>query len=155
MANYCVAADLYLVYGERNVKAWANLDSSEQAITAVANRVTWACTLATEYVNSRLANGPYAVPFTTVPTMIVNITAMQAGIYLYDGRQVITAMEKDQVTRQRLDVNRYIRQILRGQLKLLNPSTAVPLDKTAYNAPFFVAGDDTEDDDDGTEPTFV
>ena len=143
MADYCTATDMELIYGPKNIKRWADLDNDEVAAT-IAARKAWACELATEFVNSRLLNGPYEIPFTSVPTMIVNLTAMYAGILLYDGRQVVSSEEPhDQVSRQRKDFDRYLRQIFKGQLKLLDPTSGDQLTITSKNYPFTVADDGT------------
>lgn len=147
MANiYCVNADLDYVYGPKNIKRWADLDNDGN-ITTITDRKTWAIGVATEYINSRLLRGPYTIPFNDPPpVLIANLTAMYAGILLYDGRQVVSSEEPhDQVSRQRKDFERYLRQILKGQLKLIDGLTGDPLDLTCENYPFVVKGssDDT------------
>ena len=135
---YFTGNDLDLMYGALNIDRWSDLDNNENG-TYMASRVDWACELATEYVNSRLLRGPYAVPFDSpYPTLIVNLTAMYAGILLYDGRQVVSADDKDRVSRQRKDFNRFIKQIFRGQLKLFT-TTGTAIDVLSECAPFVVA----------------
>lgn len=145
MANYCAKSDVAKVYGTKSVEKWAELDGDESPNT-ISERIAWACTLATEYVNSRLMRTHYEVPFTNVPVMIVNITAMYAGVLLCDGRRVIDADQPDEVRRQRKDVDRYIRQILKGQLKLLHPTTGAELDVIVdYQSPHVIAVQTTEE----------
>lgn len=146
MTAYCDRVNVEVMFGALNIRRWADLDNTENEVTIHA-RIDWACELATEYVNSRLVRGHYTIPFTSIPVMIVNLTAMYAGIMLYDGRQVVSSDDKDVVSRQRKDFDRYIRQIVKGQLKLLDPVTGAPLVLTDYNAPSVVAdtgGDDEE-----------
>lgn len=143
MAAYCDGDDLDMMFGAKNIDRWADLDNDENG-TYNAARVDWACELATEYLNSRLLRGPYAVPFDTpYPTLIVNLTAMYAGILLYDGRQVVSADDKDRVSRQRKDFDRFIKQIFRGQLKLFT-TTGTALEVASECAPFVVK--DTTDE---------
>lgn len=143
MSNYCAEADLVLIYGQKNINRWADLDNDEDNYVIDA-RIEWACEFATEFVNSRLLRGPYAVPFDSpYPLLIVNLTAMYAGILLYDGRQVVSAEDNDKVSRQRRDFDRYIRQIFKGQLKLFTTTgTAISL---ASECTPFVVVDETED----------
>ena len=142
---YCKRIDIENIFGKRNVARWADLDNDESE-TLIASRIEWASDFATEYVNSRLLYGPYAVPFDTpYPLMIVNLTAMFAGIQLYDGRQVVSAEDKDQVSRQRKDFDRYLRQIFKGQLKLFT-TTGTAIEIASECTPFVVP-----DEDDDTE----
>lgn len=149
MANYADEASIKLVYGVLNINKWADLDNDADA-TKIANRIDWACTAATDYVNSRLTLGKYTIPFTSVPTMIELITSMLAGLMLFDGRLAVSSEPKfDQVARQRKDLNRYIRQIVSGQLKLVSPLDGEPLDQTCINYPTpvdsTVDGDEVDD----------
>jgi hypothetical protein len=135
MAVYCVAADVYFVYGKTNTNAWADLDNDND-YNVINARITTAIDYATDYLNSRLTLGPYTIPFTIpYPKTIIRMTAMYAGLMLYDGRQVVTADAPDQVSRQRMIFDMYVQQIHRGQLKLVHATTTDPLEKTAYNAP--------------------
>lgn len=122
MAVYCTSADLYQAFGEANINRWADLDN-EGDITTIAARITWAIALACEYIDSKLVTGHYVVPFTTVPKLVVHLNALYAGILLYDARLIVDT-DKDQVSRQRKTFNNWIRQIQRGQLKLVDTSGA-------------------------------
>lgn len=134
MANYATKTDLFNVYGEVNITKWADLDNDRNPQT-VLNRVNWALLQATEWVNSRLMNGHYALPFACAPKLIVLITAMQAGLLLYDARQIVSADGKDPMSRQRKTLDRYIRQIHSGQLKLLDAVSGAALDTLAAQTP--------------------
>lgn len=78
---------LNLVFGSTNVEQWADLDNDADE-TKIANRIAWALTLAEATVNDALREGPYTIPFTSVPTVIEDITCRLAGMYLYDGRRM-------------------------------------------------------------------
>lgn len=147
---YCTRTDVERIFGSANVQRWASLDNNEDADT-VDDRIEHACEFATEYVNSRLMFGRYVIPFASVPTLIVHLTAMFAGVQLYDGRRVINDEEpRDGVSRQRKDFDRYIRQIQKGQLKLLDPTTETALEVQDRNVPATVS-ERTDDEDDEEE----
>lgn len=138
---YCERADVEVMYGRKSVARWADLDNDGEEYTITA-RINWACELATEYINSRLTKGHYDVPFSVgsggnVPLLIINLTAMYTGVLLYDGRQITAKdVDRDEVSRHRKDFNRFVNQIMKGQLKLLDPLTEEPLAIQDYNAPF-------------------
>lgn len=82
---YAADIDMYNVYGKTNIRAWADINNNgiEAEITA---RITWALALADTKVDAMLKGGPYTVPFTTAPALIVDLAARKAGIILYDSR---------------------------------------------------------------------
>lgn len=135
---YCASTDLDLIYGQINVDAWADTDGNKDA-TYIANRRTWACDGATDYLDSRLVDGPYDFPLASspYPITIVNMATWWAGILLHDAR-AITSEAPDQVARQRTLFETYVRQILRGQLKLIDPTSGEELEKT-INTPSVVS----------------
>lgn len=145
---YCSRTDIEKIFGKANVLRWASLDNNEDADT-IDERISNVCNFATEYVNSRLTFGRYVVPFPSVPTLIVYMTAMFAGVQLHDGRVVINDRDaKDSVFRPRRDFDRYIRQIQKGQLKLLDPTTETALEVRGRNVPATVTertGDEDEE----------
>jgi hypothetical protein len=144
MNVYCEQEDLELMYGVSNIRKWADLDNNGDEDIIVA-RIDWSCETSTEYINSRLMNGPYEIPFSTgsggtLPIIIINLAAMYGGMLLYDGRQVVSAKsdERDQLSRQRKDFDRFIRQIFKGQIKLLDPNTQEELPLRDKRYPFVV-----------------
>lgn len=146
MADYCTQDDIEKIFGERSVHRWADLDGDDDGYT-IAARIAWASKLATEIVNARLQRCRYEVPFSTVPTLIVNLTAMQAGILLHDGRMMVSG-DPDRVSHIRVQFHAMLNQILKGQLKLLNPSTAEELTVILeYQAPFAVTSSDDDDNE--------
>lgn len=147
MANYAARTNLELLFGTVSLAKWADLDNNKNPVT-IDERITWACETATEYVNSRLKSGRYDVPFSSVPKIIVYITAMYAGILLYDSRLILgDSTTVDQVSRHRKEFEKKMRQILAGQLKLLHPTTGDLLDSNAELHPS-VADMEPEDETD-------
>lgn len=132
MTNDVVQADLESAYGSVNIAKWADPNNTQSAVV-IAARVTWSIELAADYINGRLVHSGYDVPFEDVPELIVKLTAMQAGMLLYDTRRVVSD-ERDQVSAQRKMIDSYIRQIMRGQLKLFY--AGVVIEKTSKNQPF-------------------
>src|SRR3990172_5916332 len=116
MTNDVAQADLEAAYGSVNIAKWADPNNTE-SVEVRATRVAWAIEFAADYINGRLVHSGYDVPWDEVPELIIKLTALQAGILLYDTRRIVSD-EKDQVSAQRKLVDSYIRQIMRGQLKL-------------------------------------
>lgn len=82
---YATRSNVEDIYGNVNVRAWADINNNgiEAEITA---RIDWALALADTKLNAMLKGGPYTVPFTTVPALIVELAARQTGVLLYDSR---------------------------------------------------------------------
>lgn len=139
MANYPTEATLYLVHGARNIQKWADLDSNVNSVN-IADRVEWACELATEYVNGRLILNRYSLPFVAVPRMVIHIASLLGGILLHDGK-VVTDQVRDMVAPKRKEFNRLLRQILAGQMKLVDPVTGDALEACCYTAPQVITAD--------------
>lgn len=140
MANYTDSTKLYQMFGQDNVTKWANLDNGDPTnagvIATIAGRITWACEIATSYVDGRLITGKYTVPFATVPKMIEYLATMLAGLCLYDGRSIVSeSSRRDELSFIRKKSSQVIRQILNGQLRLTDPLTGVLLGTGSYNVP--------------------
>lgn len=116
MANYANADDLYILYGKAAIRRWASIDNDNDQ-ELVDDRIEFALTTSTEYLNDRLRRGHYPVPFTTVPHTIKFMTALYAGTILYDGRQITSTDSRDDLVRQRREFDRLLKQINRGQIK--------------------------------------
>lgn len=88
MPSYSDRAGLELVFGKSNVEKWADVNNDENAADVDA-RVTWALEQGYEYVNDRLRDGPYAIPFTLpAPATIKLLNERFAGVLLYESRGV-------------------------------------------------------------------
>jgi phage gp36-like protein len=100
MAAYCTRSDIEMIFGAKNVALWADLDATEDA-TDIDNRIQAAINVATAEVDSILSSGPFRLPIadspTTTPTLIREVTATLAGVYLYEGRGAeATVMDQGQ-----------------------------------------------------------
>lgn len=84
--SYCARADVERMFGAGTVLKWADLDNDNS--TDIDDRIDAACEWATHYIDGVLAESPYDVPFTTVPTMVKEIAIALAGVQLYEGRGV-------------------------------------------------------------------
>ena len=115
---YADRDDLDLQYGRDNVDKWADLNNNRDA-DEIAARVAWALAAGDEEIDNRLRDGPYEVPFTTIPGEITRLSALYAGFLLYDSRG-ITDQDgpDDQLKNHRTRFETRCRMILSGQLKL-------------------------------------
>lgn len=137
---YAGLSDLNNIYGERNIVRWSDVDNDE-----VINelRVDWALEQANIYIDGRLTETMYdsAIPFGSVdcenvPPIIRLMAATLAGLFLYDTRRIIDAQDPtDQVSQQRMNFDRWMKQILKGQLKLRDVNND-PIEKDSANSPF-------------------
>lgn len=131
---------LETMYGEKNVRMWADLnnDLSTDKINA---RVAMAISDSHEYIHARMVQGRYKVPFVgTAPKIIVFLETLYAGVLLYDARMTLSSGrdQRDQMSRQRKTFDKYIRQILCGQLKLVESLSGAYIEPQSYPAPFTV-----------------
>lgn len=86
---YCTSADLNQVWGTESITAWATLDSGDVALTITA-RKTAAITFADAYIDAVMRTASYTIPLVTsagaTPSLINNISAILAGVWLYEAR---------------------------------------------------------------------
>ena len=139
MTTYATRNDLNRVFGKDNIDRWADPENSGSDPAWITERINWACEIGSANFEGRLAEGPYAIPIemdgnNDYPPMVVLIVASIAGVTLYDTRRVADSDGNDQVAQQRKNFELFIRQIMRGQLKLTFKD-GTKLDKTAQNSP--------------------
>jgi hypothetical protein len=87
-AYYSARSDVEAQFGVTNVTKWADLDNDGDA-TKIADRIDWAITLADAEIEDRLRYSQYIVPIvglSGMPPVIVALSAMRAGVLLYDSR---------------------------------------------------------------------
>lgn len=145
MSNFATSADIDNVYGKVNVDRWADINNDAN-VTTIATRRSWALSIATEEIQSLLAGGKYDTSFSSVPKFIVFLTAMKAGILLYDSRSVLNAIDvEDRFTRYHKEFKRYVRKIKSGQMKLLHPTSGEELENQCPAYPSAVEPDDYPD----------
>ena len=123
MANgdyYSMTQDVYDIYGKANIWRWSDPDNNGDQVV-VTDRINWANRMAEAYVNGRLARGRYTIPFCkpAVP-MVIILAASYAGLYLYDTRRVVSADADNRVSAQKKNADMWIKQIVGGQLKLVD-----------------------------------
>lgn len=143
MTSYASRADVETAFGKSNVKKWADVNNDGNGADVEA-RVTWALESAYEYVNDRLREGPYTIPFVidgTLPKTIVRMCAAYAGVLLYESRGIVD-VDADGRAMHALKwhkdwVEDMIKKIHARQIKFL-------LTKTYKDYPVIVREDDTD-----------
>jgi phage gp36-like protein len=125
---YATTAQLYTAFGQKNVRAWADLDN-EEVDADIDARIAAALADAETTVDDRLRGGPYEVPFTTVPTQVRRATVLLAGVLLYESRGVKdfneeTGQQQHQLSFQKKEAEGLLEDIRRGRLRL-NVATEV------------------------------
>jgi hypothetical protein len=106
---YCVLADIQDVFGQSNINKWADLDNDGDS-TKIIDRINRGIAWATEEINSKLRRSKYAIPLTDndgeVPTIIVDIAANLAGVWMYENRGVQDFNPETGAKFHRLEYNR-------------------------------------------------
>ena len=144
--SYALDQDLYNTFGQKNIEKWADLDNDEDA-GVIATRIAWAIEAADVYIDSRLQHR-YEVPFESIPKIIVLMSSLYAGVLLYDGRMVLQGSTvRDEVATQRKMFDKYLHQILRGQLRLLHPLSGELIALRSENTPFITTQNSSESND--------
>lgn len=147
MPNYCTRANLEIIYGEVNIRTWADLDNNRDH-DKIEERIEYACETATEELNSALAEGKYEVPFTTPPKLVVFLAALEAGVILFEARLVTdSSPPRDQVARQKKKYRKMLQKIKAGQIRLLDSLSGEPLEVTCPTYPTVLSAEDNLYDD--------
>ncbi len=86
---YSVRSNVESVYGVDNVSKWADLDNDENAGSITA-RITRAIVVADDMIDNVLRVAHYTIPIAnaagTTPVTIVELSAVMAGLWLYEAR---------------------------------------------------------------------
>lgn len=120
---YATRTDLEAVYGRENVETWADLENNDVEADVTA-RVAAALAFAEADVNNRLRGGPYVIPLTLpVETIIVDLTAKIAGVWLYESRGIHdtnseTGVPQHKLMSHRNAATRTISELLSGRQRL-------------------------------------
>jgi phage gp36-like protein len=125
------------MFGYTQIIKWSDIDGERQDTPTMEDRIQEALIDADDYINERLADNGYVVPFTSVPRRIVSLATLYAGIYLYDNKLKGGAMNeaRDEVARPRRRFNMVLKQILDGRLLLLHPLSGEVITKTSATTP--------------------
>jgi len=114
--TFAEASDLYDMFGESNVKEWANMQelpiTDAEYTTEIARRIEAALVYGTDEVKEFLRNGPYEEEFVTVPTSINRATCYKAGAWLFEWRR--DSEENDRYSRMEAKADTILEQIKRG-----------------------------------------
>jgi len=111
-----------MVYGRINISQWADLDNDQDS-EVIEDRVNYFIEQAGIMIDSLLDSSAYSVPFIDpYPDQIVYLTALKAGILLYDGRRVVNDETENQVSAQEKQFQSIIGRILADTYSLLGVS---------------------------------
>lgn len=118
---------LETTFGAANIAQWADVDNDENA-TTISNRIAWALTMGESYVLGRLSVR-YAMPFTVMPALVVQLICDMAGVYLYRSpRGMIEGdVQSNQVISIRDNAMVQIAEIIAGRLKLIDGVKTEPI----------------------------
>lgn len=131
---------LILMFGLTQVIKWSDIDGERQDTPNMDARITEALQDTDDYINERLADNGYTVPFTSVPRRIVSLATLGTGVYLYDNRISKDGgnSQRDEVSRPRKKFDQTIRQLLNGQLKLIHPTSGEIIEKSSATHPVLI-----------------
>ena len=89
MSTYCTRTQIEQTFGVKNVGVWSDLDNDQNAQTQ-ATSITRAILVAGEIIDSHLSKTTYNFPLENLagdtPTLIEEVAATLAGIWLYESR---------------------------------------------------------------------
>lgn len=133
-----VRRNIERIFGIENVRKWADLDKSNDQ-TIVEERIDETLQHSLDYIYGRIKRR-YAVPFAadSVPRLIIWMNAIDAGVRLYDGRMQRGNNNIDEVSKQRGQFKAVLRQILSGQLHILDNLTGDEVPLRGMDTPFAV-----------------
>ena len=136
---YSTRSDVESIYGKRNVEQWADLDNTaDEAV--IASRIEEAILDADDLIDSELRPALFALPVVDpagqTPRLIRRLSAMQAGIVLYEARG---SQDVSEETGQ--PIHRYVaraRYVLQSLAKLITGELDIEAVRTAGPAPVIV-----------------
>ena len=146
--DYCEDTDLYLAFGQANVRKWADVNNN--GVNAeVTDRIAWAIENATDYLDSKLRKSRYQFPLaddSTIPPILKRMAAYYAGVLLYESRG-ITDVGPDgktlhALTAQKNSVDEFIRDIHGRRTELVGVTLRSGAVATISEAPEMVSFDD-------------
>lgn len=141
---YATRADIEAVFGKSNVEQWADLDNDEVHVD-IAARINTALADAIEFVDDTLRAGPYTLPLTSTHATIKRLTAILAGVRLYEARGVqdvneVTGQPLHKYVWHKQDADKTLKRILAGQLRLAGETDEASI------VPAVVTEDDDDDE---------
>lgn len=147
---YVTRTTLELVFGQANIKRWADLDGDRDE-EKIANRINYAIQSASAYIETILRGRNYTS--VTVDDSIKRLITQMAALNLYDAREIIDGdPTADKMSIVRQQVEEYLGKIRRGEIILKGERTnavpvVVPCEDISKNSrmsqrPFFCSQDD-------------
>jgi phage gp36-like protein len=139
-----VRKDIENIFGIQNVRQWADLDNDGDTIL-IQTRINNHLADSLDYLYSRL-RGRYSglLPFSNPPRLIKHLNALDAGIRLFDGRLIVAndPPGQDQVGKHRKQYKRQLREILSGQIYLVDGLSGDAINPSGVNYPSAVTSTD-------------
>jgi len=135
---YASRTDVEAFFAAADLAVWADRDN-DQSLVKIAANIASALTSATDDIDDHLRGGPYTIPFTTVPTMIVDLCRKLAGCLLYSSRGAqdtneATGEAMDRLAPIRREVYRKLGNIRAGNIRMNVASICT-------DSPFVVSSD--------------
>lgn len=123
-ATYSSREDIELIFGQKNVAKWADLNNTG-ADDDIDERCCWALHAAYNFLNDRLRGGVLVVPFESpFPRRIVEMSARYAGVLLYESRGVTDNDDgKHELMLHRKQVEQYTKDLSMQRERLADVET--------------------------------
>lgn len=126
--TYCVRKDIENIFGAVNIQKWADIDNDGD-VQKIDAKINWALQLSYDYVNSKLAGGPYIIPLAGKYPTIITCQAKLAAVEIYEARGLTNFDEQGKPIHQLQNAKDWadnvMSQIRAGILRLAN---ALPQD---------------------------
>lgn len=132
MGAYITAANLFTTFGERNVRTYADLDGDEDLSKIDAN-IDAAITFAEAYVEDRLRDAQYEIPFASSGESSGAFESLKyaiaeiAGCKLYIARGFRdNEVQENRMTGHREEAEKFLDRVASGQIRLALVRTEKP-----------------------------
>ncbi len=133
--KYSGLNDLYCLFGFTNIRTWADITGNKDPVE-INQRIAQLTTLADNFINVSLFQGPYKTPFEK-PTnkIIVDLSARITGVYLYEDRGITDSgdSQKHELTFQYKKARQYIDWILSRKMRLDRATTIATVSVPSFN----------------------
>lgn len=91
--NYISTTDIERKFGKENVRRWSALDS--EGAEEIDDRQVQAIAVAEAFIDDSFRDGMYVIPFASCPTVIADLCATYAGLWLYENRGMDDDADED------------------------------------------------------------
>ena len=120
--KYCTRENVEEVYGEDNIRDWADINGTGDPIQ-IAARIEWTCKKAFTRINARLMRRNFALPFDddAIPGVITDVASELAGYYMYSARMLDGGdRTSNNLSHMHKEAEKTLTMIVSGEIKIVH-----------------------------------